>query len=295
LLVNIPTQLKRDLTLTEHVDYFQSIYPDKALIAGEIDAGSCKKLFPHHRYILSAALLPLVRQNCIIGSLHLGAHEPDRYTNDYRYDYLTHLASVISVCIENCISQETLHRLSTVDALTGVHNRRAFSKDLTREMNRANRAKEPLSCLLLDIDHFKSINDTHGHQTGDRTLKTIGALLLEHFRNTDLIARYGGEEFAVLLPACPTDQAKRIAEELRLAIAKLIIRTPLGDAFKITTSIGCSTFISPKERFLDATELNQKSDYLISQADAALYDAKRSGRNRVCIFKRPATPSPSPT
>jgi two-component system cell cycle response regulator len=294
LLANIPPHLKRDLTLTEKTEYFQTIYPAKAMIAGEIDSDSCKDLFPHHRYIMSAALLPLIRQHCIIGSLHLGAQEPDRYTKDYRYDYLTHLSSVISVCIENCISQETLHRLSTIDALTGVHNRRAFGKDLTREMNRANRSKEPLSCLLLDIDHFKSINDTHGHQTGDRTLKTIGALLLEHFRNTDLIARYGGEEFAVLLPACPTDQAKRIAEELRLAVAKLIIRTPLGDAFRITTSIGCSTFTSPNDRFLDATTLQQKSDYLISQADAALYDAKRSGRNQVKTFKTSPLSSTAP-
>jgi len=215
--------------------------------------------------------------------LHLGAQDIHRYTVDYRYDYLEHLASVIAVCIENCINQENLQRLSTFDMLTNVHNRRAFDQDILKEVNRANRNNAPLSCLFIDLDYFKAINDTHGHQTGDRVLKTIGLLLKRILRKTDLIARYGGEEFAILLPGCAEAQAQQVAENLRKQVASEIFRSLEGVPFRISTSIGFSTFYP--EQHPSPPDLKEASEHLVRISDEALYQAKHEGRN--CIRFKP--------
>ena len=156
----------------------------------------------------------------IIGSLHLGSIDPSRYNPNVATDYINHLASIIGVCIENCISQETLRRLSMIDMLTKVHNRRSFNTELNREISRASRSQQPLSCLFIDLDHFKQVNDTHGHPTGDRVLRGSAQTIKDQLRKTDFIARYGGEEFAVLLPGCESQQALQIAETIREAVAK---------------------------------------------------------------------------
>ena len=282
LLIGIPAAHSKALTLFKRQDELNELSPNSELQAGELSTGLRKLLFPDNPFVLSAAMLPLIRQDCLIGSLHLGAQDSDRYSIDYRYDYLSHLCSVISVCIENCINQESLQRLSTIDPLTGVHNRRAFSHDIAREINRAHRTQEQLSCLFVDIDHFKTINDNYGHQTGDRALRTLGNLLKEQFRKTDLISRYGGEEFAVLLPSCSEKEAVCVAENLRQAVEALIIRDIEGSPFRLTASIGTSTFAPAlviQKR--DDKALRYQSELLLKQADFALYEAKRSGRNRV--------------
>ncbi len=279
LLENFLSDHSRQIQLEPDQRFLKQLYPDKKLLAGEINSEDRKTLFPNNPYILSAALLPLVRQECLIGSLHLGAQDIHRYTVDYRYDYLEHLASVIAVCIENCINQENLQRLSTFDMLTNVHNRRAFDQDILKEVNRANRNHAPLSCLFIDLDYFKSINDTHGHQTGDRVLKTIGLLLKNILRKTDLIARYGGEEFAILLPGCAEAQAQQVAENLRKQVASEIFRSLEGTPFRISTSIGFSTFYP--EQHQNPSDLKEESERLVRISDEALYQAKHEGRN--CI------------
>jgi len=282
LLAEIPAAQLKALTLYKGQQELTHLYPNQELQAGELETGLRKVLFPDNPFVLSAAMLPLIRQDCLIGSLHLGAQDSDRYSVDYRYDYLSHLCSVISVCIENCINQESLQRLSTIDPLTGVHNRRAFNNDIAREINRAHRTQEQLSCLFIDIDHFKNINDTYGHQTGDRALRTLGNLLKDQFRKTDLISRYGGEEFAVLLPACSDKEAVRVAENLRQSIEMLIIRNIEGTPFRLTASIGSSTFDPTKAvENRDNKALNYHSELLLKNADFSLYEAKKSGRNRV--------------
>lgn len=229
--------------------------------------------------IKSSAILPLVRQNVIIGSLHLGSYDPSRYNPNVAVDYISHLASVIAVCIENCINHETLRWLSMVDVLTKVHNRRAFNTELHKEMSRACRNQQPLSCLFIDLDHFKLVNDNYGHQTGDRVLRGAAQTIKDQLRKTDFIARYGGEEFAVLLPGCDSKQALQIAETIRLAISKQQFIDDNQKPFGLTLSIGACC--CPSQR-IEPDVLADMSDLLVASADKGVYQAKAQGRNQVC-------------
>ena len=234
--------------------------------------------FPDRQHIMSCALLPLVRQGIIIGSLHLGSSDSQRYNKNVATDYIEHLASVISVCIENCVSQETLRRLSIIDMLTKVNNRRSFDQELLRELSRANRNEYSLSCLFIDLDHFKRINDTYGHQTGDRVLNQAAQAIKKQLRKTDFIARYGGEEFAVLLPACASNRAVQVAEAIRTRLRSITFRSDEDEAFKVTLSVGVATCepISDPE-----VNLVTSAHQLVASADKAVYQAKSLGRDRV--------------
>ncbi|CAN5923443.1 GGDEF domain-containing protein [soil metagenome] len=165
---------------------------------------------------------------------------------------------------------EEIYRMSIMDGLTAVHNKRYFLEFLEREMSVAVRQQQPLSLIMVDIDHFKKINDTHGHLAGDAALKEMCRRLKPRIRNTDLLARYGGEEFAVVLPNTDRDGAMLCAEVLRA----LIESEPFSyDAIKIpaTISLGVAS--------VDLAAPGNGTD-LIGRADAHLYEAKRSGRNR---------------
>ena len=159
-----------------------------------------------------------------------------------------------------------LEGLATIDGLTGVKNHRAFQEFLEQQFQICRRSMTPLSLLLLDVDKFKNVNDSHGHQTGDDVLRRLAGVLAHEARKSDFVARYGGEEFVVVLPNTHRDGAGEAAERLRLAVE--------GQKFEfggITASFGCSTMRSEDESRED----------LISRADAALYLSKRTGRNRV--------------
>ncbi len=159
---------------------------------------------------------------------------------------------------------ETLHRISTQDGLTGLSNRRHFDETLALEWRRAARSRAPLSLLLLDIDHFKPYNDAHGHQAGDDLLRRVAQTLREAVhRAADFVARYGGEEFVVLLPETDREHARAIAESLRAKIEET----------GVTVSIGVATAV--------ATRDSSGVEEIVRNADEALYEAKRSGRNRV--------------
>ncbi len=232
--------------------------------------------------IQSSALLPLVRHNIIIGSLHLGSNDPSRYHKDVATDYITHFASIISVCIENCINQETLHRLSIIDMLTKVNNRRSFDQELLKEISRSNRNQAPMSCLFVDLDHFKQINDSYGHQTGDRVLHRTAQTIKRQLRKIDFIARYGGEEFAVLLPACDNTRAQQIAENIRAKVERTQFVSEVGEPIKLTLSIGIST-CPPHEH--DAANIKEMAKMVVACADKGVYEAKRRGRN--CVVYLP--------
>jgi diguanylate cyclase (GGDEF)-like protein len=159
-------------------------------------------------------------------------------------------------------------RMARTDALTGVANRRAWDDELPRELARAARFGHPICVALVDLDHFKAYNDTHGHQAGDRLLKAAAAAWQARLRKTDLLARYGGEEFAVVLPDCGLDDGLEIAERLRTA-------QPEG-----TCSIGIA-----------AWDGREEATTLVARADRALYAAKAAGRDR-CVADRPEEAAP---
>lgn len=168
-----------------------------------------------------------------------------------------------------------------VDALTGVHNRHWMLDAFPRALHRCELNNSPSAIMMADIDHFKRVNDTHGHLVGDLTLKTIARCMTENLRPNDLFVRYGGEEFALLLPDTDIKDALTVAERLRKTIAdSRIQRDDLS--FQVTVSIG----ISPAhcENIMSGHPHEEKLEILIDQADKALYRAKEQGRNRVVIF-----------
>jgi len=166
-------------------------------------------------------------------------------------------------------SQEKLFEMATRDSLTGLLNRREGFRRFAEEVSRTKRTGDPLSLMMIDIDHFKRINDNYGHQFGDTVLKEVSRTILKTLRDYDLMMRYGGEEFAVLLPSTATEKAIEVAERARESIEK--VSTFIEEGIDgITISIGVSQLI-----------LNDTLDTLISKADAALYVAKERGRNSV--------------
>jgi two-component system cell cycle response regulator len=167
---------------------------------------------------------------------------------------------------------EESQRLALIDPLTELLNRRAFVSAATREIDRHQRHGEPLSVVLLDVDHFKAVNDQHGHPAGDAVLAALGRLLPARLRRTDLVGRWGGEEFVVALTGAGGDAAANLAETLRAAVAAMTVRDARGEAFPVTASFGVATC-----RPGDTVET------LVDRADRAMYTSKHSGRNRVTV------------
>ncbi len=186
------------------------------------------------------------------------------------------LAKELSTVLRILFLYERVHQASIVDAVTGLYNRRYAVETLGREILRAGRYKTALSVMIADIDHFKRINDTWGHNTGDVVLRETAQTLRRGVRSVDLVCRWGGEEFLVLLPQTGAAGARIAAERLRLAVEKTPIVMP-DRSVHITTSLGVATLIE------GMTEI----DDLVELADRALYDAKDRGRNRVEVAAGP--------
>jgi diguanylate cyclase (GGDEF)-like protein len=174
-------------------------------------------------------------------------------------------ASQAALALRNAWLLEQVRELAATDALTGLANRRTFEQSLQQDLSRSARNGEPVSLLMIDIDHFKRLNDSFGHQAGDDVLRQVGAVLAAQCRRYDTAARYGGEEFAMILPGCDDHQAAVLGERVRQAIAEMTTVTA------VTASIGVAT----------STVHWADGATLIGAADQALYEAKRSGRNRV--------------
>jgi len=177
-------------------------------------------------------------------------------------------------------ANERLRELAIKDPLTGIYNRRYFYERMQEELSRARRSRTPVSCLLIDLDNFKQINDTYGHLTGDNMLIETAKILKRNIRREDVLARYGGEEFVILLVGADGDTALSIAERIRKDIEAGLAKKlrEEGKEAKITASIGVSEFYTPDEEI-------EWGD-IINRADTALYEAKRSGKNAVARFSR---------
>jgi len=168
---------------------------------------------------------------------------------------------------------EDIYRLMTVDDQTQAFNRPYLQESLKREMSRALRYRRPLSLALLDIDQFKTINDTFGHPAGDAVLKAFVALISRNIRQSDLLARYGGDEFAIILPEADRDSALRFCEKLRGLIASNPFRFE-QQTLAVTASIGLQSYTH--------TDGEKTVNQFVAAADAKLYEAKNAGRNRIC-------------
>lgn len=192
---------------------------------------------------------------------------------------IPHLIMLVSTSIASINRwqerEEKVRYLSSTDVLTQVANRRHLMEQFEVELSRAQRDKTPLSVLMVDLDHFKSVNDNYGHQVGDVALQTSAGLLKEAIRNTDLLGRYGGEEFFIVLPGADLNAALLTAERCRSNIESADIRADEA-TLKLTASFGLATVTADK-----INESSSQLDDLLKAADTALYKAKKEGRNRV--------------
>jgi diguanylate cyclase (GGDEF)-like protein/PAS domain S-box-containing protein len=168
--------------------------------------------------------------------------------------------------------EEELNRQANIDYLTDLPNRRSFMEQGEAEFSRTQRYENPLAILMLDIDHFKKINDDYGHQAGDVVLKKLAMIFQDVLRKVDITGRLGGEEFAVILPETTIDKAVEVAERLRELISTTAVCLPAELQIHFTVSIGIAAFVDKNTNF----------DMLLNEADKALYRAKEAGRNRVC-------------
>lgn len=179
-----------------------------------------------------------------------------------------------SALLDLALLHKQNEELAVTDGLTGLYNRRFFEDHLPKELNRSQREESPLGLLIFDLDHFKRINDTHGHPAGDVALRDVTRIIGENLRGMDLLCRYGGEEFVAILPGCLPEETEQTAERVRRSV-EAHYRDRASSPFKLTISVGAATFPRP---FKDA-------ERLVKAADEALYEAKQSGRNRVCVAR----------
>ncbi len=230
--------------------------------------------------IRSFVCLPLRFQKQRLGVLYVYRDDRDDFSRDEN-DLLETFAHCAAGAISNARLHAQMTDLARTDALTGLANRRSFDERLGIEVTRGDRYRRPCALLALDVDHFKRVNDTHGHQAGDAVLKFLGALLRDRGRaGIDVAARVGGEEFAMLLPETGRDGALVLAERIREDLERSAIRIADETTVCVTLSVGVCCYPDHAD----------SADTLMRNADQALYAAKRLGRNRTAVFGAPAAP-----
>ncbi|MGI9321345.1 MAG: DUF484 family protein [Thiogranum sp.] len=255
-------------------DYPHSLFPTLA----PYSRGKYASLFPQSpSRPRSVALLPLVRYGKLFGSLNIGSFNADRFVKGTRTDFFEHFAAIVAICIENAANVQRLKRQGITDTLTALNNRRFFEQRLQEEIEVSRRSKMPLSCMMLDVDYFKKVNDSYGHQVGDQVLREVATLIRAQLRGSDVLSRYGGEEFVALLSNTAGETAQEIAERVRRGIEEHIFTLPGGDKFNVTISIGVATY-TPMS---DADGTSTDGEFLVGHADRCLYAAKGAGRNAI--------------
>ncbi|QGZ58189.1 GGDEF domain-containing protein [Paraburkholderia acidiphila] len=228
----------------------------------------------------SAIVLPLLNRTQVLGYLCLASDDPARFDPSMGTDLLMRFSSVAAASLDNVAHREHLRKTGVTDPLTGLSNRRYFDERLHHEIRRASSHAAPMSCLFIDIDHFKQINDTHGHATGDLALGAIGTCLKQQVRVGDTVSRYGGEEFVALL-MCELPDALAVAERIRHAVEALEVLDDEGERIALSVSIGVAAY--RMNALAASPEVLARS--LLDQADQAMYRAKHQGRNRVSLLE----------
>ncbi len=241
-----------------------------------------KKLRPSHMAmdpkatLKSYLTLPLAVEEEIMGCVSLNSDQPNAY-DAQDLQFFSVIGYQMAATLKHYQRFSSIKTMAIYDTLTGLYNRRYLEERLMAETQKAFYGGASLSLVMVDIDHFKKVNDTFGHTTGDLVLKEIASLLKNSTRKKDTVARYGGEEFVLILPEAGLEVTVAIAERIR----RQIEQTPfeVGQTqLNLTVSLGISSFPSH--------HAHSKED-LIQMADQALYDAKRGGRNRVCVYNPP--------
>jgi diguanylate cyclase (GGDEF)-like protein len=224
--------------------------------------------------ILGFVCLPLTSRSGRLGVIYFYLADRDRFTTE-EIDLLDTFAHLAATAIENARLYSRLEGEARTDTLTGLSNRRVFDRKLEEEHRRAKRYGKPYAVLILDIDHFKQVNDDYGHPAGDAVLAALGSIMAVQVREVDTVARIGGEEFAVIFPEISGSTAKEIGERMRKAIAGTPFTLPDGRQIGVTASIGISCF----------PNCSSEPKAAMATADQALYVAKQAGRNRVMLYR----------
>lgn len=245
---------------------------------GKFNRADHALLFPAAGALETVALLPLTRQERLIGCLNFGSREHGRFQSALGTDFLHHLAIIAAFSLESAVNRARLVRSGFTDVLTGWHNRRYLLSRMHEELARCRRERSPLTCLMIDVDHFKTVNDRFGHLAGDEVLRQLAHCISAEVRGSDVSARFGGEEFVVLLPGTGIGAGFLLAERIRAAVAAEPFELPgVAAQLPVTISIGVAEH-SPSR---DEGDLKLVGERLLALADVALYEAKAGGRNAV--------------
>jgi diguanylate cyclase (GGDEF)-like protein len=221
----------------------------------------------------SGILVPTVAHGTVNGLLLAESNEPD-FFREKDQQMLSLVARSASLALENAELHKRTEELTIIDELTETYNYRYFVRKLQEEKRRASRYDLPLSLIMVDIDWFKKLNDSYGHEVGNLILKRLSAIIKQCIRDVDIFARYGGEEFSIILPQTPQREARIIGERIREQVEKEIFDTRKLGKVKITVSVGVSSY----------PENGRSQEELVSITDQALYRAKGEGRNLVCVI-----------
>jgi diguanylate cyclase (GGDEF)-like protein len=274
--------LLEELTEVQFVDVLATIAPRLGNLEkpwlGPFRMADHELIVPKNRQNGSLALIPLRRSGQLDGVLVFSSSDRFRFNRELATDFLAHLGVVAAICLENAVNRARLVRSGLTDFLTGFHNRRYLHARLCEELARAKRDHLPIACLMIDVDHFKRINDEYGHLAGDAVLREVAQRIDDEMRLSDTGARFGGDEFAIVLPHGSVTDGERVASRVLEAVRGSPIVVGNQRSEQITLSIGVATARPDGKTKSDYSELAEK---LIAEADAALYRAKSAGRNRV--------------
>lgn len=261
--------------------YASSFPQDEHPLLGSLKDEVISRFFTETTIPLSsAAVLPLKRGDKIIGTLNIASKDATRFISGAATDFLSRLGCILAVCIENAINHEKVKLLGLIDPLTRVHNRRYFEQRLHEEIDNSLRQNVDLGLLIIDLDFFKTINDSCGHPAGDLVLQKVSTLIRNQLRLSDVLARYGGEEFVVIISKSDTQTVYEVAERIRLSLSKHAEFASMNLPHPVSASIGLCML--PQNPI--ASSVASIAKHLLKRADQALYESKQQGRNQTTII-----------
>lgn len=272
------------LSLRKYPEILEALTSKKHVVVQDVSTDpimeKVRKLIQHIG-IRSILVVPIFYRSKVIGTLFLRTSRAQHTFSEHEISLLNNMAHASANSLYNAFLFEQvedektrLEKLAITDYLTGIYNIRYFYHRIAQEFSRCQRYASAISCLMLDIDHFKKINDIYGHKVGDQVLREFAAALKKHSRKSDVLARYGGEEFILLLPETGPEGVIAEAERIRISIEEHRFKSLKGSR-AITVSVGIATYPDPRIKTCDD---------LIACADTALFTAKNSGRNQVSVY-----------